>query len=269
MNVRETLKELGVKTVKGQNFLVSETAVKALVEAGEVDDGTVLEIGAGTGSITRSLAERAEKVYAVERDTTLADYLASELPTNVEVVNEDFLEYRIPEDIDRCVSNIPFQISSEVIEKLGERQVQSALILQKDLVDKAVAEPGSSDYGLFTVKVNYYFIPVRLREITSSSYYPEPEVDTSMIKLYPNMERHGVKDEGWFFEVANALFTHKRKKVRNAFVDARHIFGIKKQDARDMRDELPHSEERVNQLEVIHFREVAEFLERELDVEEN
>ncbi|MFQ3275377.1 MAG: 16S rRNA (adenine1518-N6/adenine1519-N6)-dimethyltransferase, partial [Candidatus Nanohaloarchaea archaeon] len=236
METVKTLRKLGIKPVKGQNFLTSEVIVEALVEAGEVEEKEVLEIGAGTGAITQKLSRKAEKVYAVENNSVLAKHLKEEFEdSNVEVVQEDILEYEIP-DIDRCVSNIPFHLSSEIIEKLGEEQIQSALIVQDDLADRIVAEPGESDYGRFTVLANYYFIPVKLRTVPSSSFEPEPEVQTAIVKLYPNEERHGVEDEEFFFKIVRALFTHKRKKVRNAFVDARHILEISKDEAKEIRD---------------------------------
>ncbi|MFB6213854.1 MAG: 16S rRNA (adenine(1518)-N(6)/adenine(1519)-N(6))-dimethyltransferase RsmA [Candidatus Nanohaloarchaea archaeon] len=263
--IEQTLKELGIKPVKGQNFLDSEPVVEALVEAGETEDEIVLEIGAGTGLITASLEEKAEKVYALETDTKLSRHLEERFPGGkVEVMNHDFLDYDIPGDVTRCVSNLPFQISSDAVRKLGEEQVQSALIVQDELADKMVAEPSTGKYGFFTVMVNYFFIPVKLRTVSRENYHPQPEVDTAIVKLYPNRERHGVKDEEWFFRVAKALFTHDRKKARNAFVDARHILEIEKSRAKELRDEIPHSEKRVVNLEVIEIAEIAEFLSREL-----
>lgn len=265
METRKTLRKLGIKPVKGQNFLTSEVTVEALVEAGEVENKKVLEIGAGTGAITGKLAEKAEKVYAVENNSVLAKHLKEEFEdSNVEVVEQDILEFDFDQEIDRCVSNIPFHLSSEIIEKLGQKQIQSALIIQDDLADRVVAEPGESEYGRFTVLANYYFIPVKLRTVPGSSFEPSPDVETAIVKLYPNEERHGVEDEDFFFKIVRALFTHKRKKVRNAFVDARHILEIEKDDAKEIRDDLPHSEKRVNQLEIIELKEIAEFLTESL-----
>jgi 16S rRNA (adenine1518-N6/adenine1519-N6)-dimethyltransferase len=265
MNVEETLRELGVKPVKGQHFLNSEFIVEALVEAGEIeDDQSVLEIGPGTGVITDKLLEKAEKVYAVENDTVLSEHLEDRFQdSNIEIVNQDFMEYEMQE-VDRCVANLPFQISSDAIEKLGEHQVQSALIVQKELAEKLVADPGDSDFGPTTVMANYYFLPVKLRDVSSRYYTPEPEVETSIVKLYPNRERHGVEDEEFFFHVSKALFTHSKKKVRNAFVDARHIFEIEKNRAKELRDELPHSEKRVFQLDIRDIADIAEFLDSKL-----
>jgi 16S rRNA (adenine1518-N6/adenine1519-N6)-dimethyltransferase len=246
-----------VKPGKGQNFLVDFNVVKAIVEAGEVDDCSVLEIGPGTGAITSELVDRASSVRVVERDSRLASFLREEF-SEVEVDKGDFLEAEIDEE--RCVSNLPFEITSEAIEKLGEAQVQSAVIVQKELAEKAVAEPGDSRYGPFTVLCQYYFVPVKLRDISSSSFYPSPDVEGAILKLYPNSDRHGVEDEENFFTVSRALFTHKRKKVRNAFVDARHILDFEKDHAKEIRDDLPHSEKRVVDLEIRELAEIAEYL---------
>jgi 16S rRNA (adenine1518-N6/adenine1519-N6)-dimethyltransferase len=260
-DIEKKLRKLGVKPVEGQNFLNSEPIIQALVEAGEIEENhSVLEIGPGTGNITEHLVEKADNVYGVEKDTTLAEHLKDKYADEkVEIVNEDFLNYELPE-IDRCVSNIPFQISSEIIEILGKNQIQSSLIVQKALAEKAVAEPGESSYGPFTVMANYYFIPVKLRDVSKRRYFPQPEVETSILKLYPNKERHGVKNEDEFFDVTKALFTHKRKKVRNAFVDARHIIDIEKDEAKQIRDDIPHSDIRVVNLDVKKIVDIAEYL---------
>lgn len=261
MDVQKTLRKLGVQPVKGQNFLVSDNIIEALVKAGETEEKYVLEIGAGTGSITEKLLQTSEKVTALETDTVLANHLEKQFEdSNVEIVNEDFLEYEIPEDIERCVSNLPFQITSEAVEKLGREQIQSSLILQKEIAEKIIAEPGDSNYNEFSVKTNYYFVPVKLRDVSSRNYHPAPEVNTSIVKLYPNRDRWAVEDEEFFFKIVKALFTHKRKKTRNAFVDARHILRYEKDDAKEIRDELPHSEERVINLEIVQLKEIAEFL---------
>lgn len=267
MNTRKTLRKLGVKPVKGQNFLTSELIVEALVEAGETEDRDVLEIGAGTGAITTKLCEKASKVYAVENNTVLSNHLQEEFNnSNVEVIEEDILELEIPE-VERCVANIPFHLSSEILEMLGEKQIQSALIIQEDLADRVVAEPGESDYGRFTLLANYYFIPVKLRTVPSSSFEPEPDVQAAIVKLYPNKDRHGVENEKLFFKIVRALFTHKRKKVRNAFVDARNILEITKEQAKQVRDNLPNSEKRVIELEIIQLKEILEFLESDETLE--
>lgn len=261
MQIEEKLREIGINPGKGQNFIENESIARALVEAGEVDGEKTLEIGPGTGVITRQLLEKTSDLVVVERNGNLARYLREEFP-RIEVQKKDFLEMDLKDKgFERCVSNIPFQYSSEIVEKLGREQIQSALIVQDELADKWVAEPGDKNYGFATIKTQYFFLPVKLTTISSSNFFPEPEVDAAIIKLYPGRKRHGIEDEEDFFRLAKALFTHKRKKLRNAFVDVRHILGYEKDDAKDIRDELPHSEKRVNQLDIKQIVDVQKHLE--------
>jgi 16S rRNA (adenine1518-N6/adenine1519-N6)-dimethyltransferase len=261
MEIEEELRKIGVNPGKGQNFLRKSSTAEALVEAGEVENHKTLEIGPGTGKITEKLSEKTDALIVVERNRNLANYIQENFP-DAEVLTEDFLEVDLEElGVERCVSNIPFEISSDILEKLGKAQIQSALIVQDELADKVVAEPGDKNYGFFSVKTQYYFVPVKLRTLSSRSFYPEPEVDAAIIKLYPNKERHPIEDEEAFFDLVKALFTHKRKKLRNAFVDARHMLGYEKEEAKNIRDELSHSEERVINLGIKELAEAAEFLE--------
>jgi 16S rRNA (adenine1518-N6/adenine1519-N6)-dimethyltransferase len=267
----EEIAEIGLQPVKGQNFLINEQIITALVEAGEVENEDIIEIGAGTGNITEQLLEnRGEKgtVTAVEKDTVLYEHLQEKFNEEVRnndlaLINEDILEVDLS-DYTRCVGNLPFQITNDILEKLGQAQIQSSLIVQDALADKITADPGETEYGAYTVKVQYYFIPVKLQTVTKRNYHPEPEVDTAIVKLYPNKDRHSVEDEDWFFTVVNALFTNKMKKARNAVVDSRHILEEDKDDLKEIRDELPHSETRVVRLNIKQLKEISEALKNQL-----
>ena len=263
MEIQEKLQEIGVNPGKGQNFLNSPHIAEALVTAGEIDGKKTLEIGPGTGTITEKLTEKTDDLLLIERNGNLANHIRKEFP-NTEVLKQDFLEIDLEEHgVERCVSNIPFEISSDILEKLGEAQIQSALIVQDELADKVVAEPSDKNYGIATIRAQYYFVPVKLRTIDSRNFYPEPEVDAAILKLYPNKDRHPIEDEEAFFKLTKALFTHKRKKLRNSFVDTRHILDYEKDEAKEIRDDLPHSEKRVINLGIKELAEVAEFLEKE------
>ncbi len=242
-----------------QHFLQSDPIVEALVEAGEVGEKRVLEIGAGTGNITELLVEKAESVVAVEADTALASGLERRFSRqNLEVKNSVFPDVSVP-DFDGCVSNPPFALTREVLEFLGKRQTMSALVLQEEMADRLVADPGQNRYGHLTAKTLLDFVPVKLRTVPSSAFDPEPGVDAAIVKLYPNRERFDIHDRNDFLELSKALFTHDRKKVRNAFVDARHMLDLSKNEARDIRDQLPHSDSRVKGLAVSEIAEIAEW----------
>lgn len=266
IDIEEQLENAGIKPEKhrSQHFLSSTNYISALVESGEIEKSHyVMEIGPGTGTITRKILEKEpEKIIAIEKDSNLAKYLEKEIDEEtLEIRNEDILQYEIPEEVERCISNVPFQISSEILEKLGKAQIQSSLILQKELAERITKDPGNKEYSHLSLMTQYYFLPVKLQDIPSTAYYPSPDVDTSIVKLYPNKQRHQVENEEIFFHISKALFTHKMKKTRNAFVDARNILGITKSKAKKVRDEIPYSEERVINLEIKQINEIVNHLE--------
>ncbi|MFP4038465.1 MAG: rRNA adenine N-6-methyltransferase family protein [Candidatus Nanohaloarchaea archaeon] len=259
--IEKELRRLGLDPGKGQNFLTHQPTIEALAEAGEIE-GSVLEIGGGLGSITSHLLEKTSDLTVIENEALLADHLREKFP-EADVVEGDVLQQDLS-GFDRCVSNIPFQLSSEIIVKLGENQVQSALIVQEALADKIVADPGEKKHGFFTVKAQYYFLPVKLRPVDSSMFYPEPEVDAAIIKLYPGKHRHEIEDEEEFFSVVKALHTHGKKKLRNAFVDARNMLGTDKDEAKALRDDLPHRDKRVRELGIQELKQVFEFYQENI-----
>ncbi|MFB6265968.1 MAG: 16S rRNA (adenine(1518)-N(6)/adenine(1519)-N(6))-dimethyltransferase RsmA, partial [Candidatus Nanohaloarchaea archaeon] len=231
---------------RDQHFLDDDSVVKTMVGEAEIsEEDVVLEIGAGVGTITKQLVEEAGRVLAYENDPELVRVLEEELGghENLEVREEDFSSAEVP-GFDRCVSNIPFHLSTDVVQFLGERKALSVLLVQREFAERLVAEPGEDVYSRVTAVTNFSFLPVYLEDVSRSSFYPETDVDASIVKLFPRGEEFDV-DQVFFRDVVDALFVHRKKKTRNAFYDSRHFFDLSKEEAKDLRDELPHSEKRV------------------------
>lgn len=253
---------------RSQYFLHNDLIIDRMIEEAELsEDDTVLEIGAGIGTITKQLAEHAGTVLAFENDAALIEALEQEVQEyeNVEIHDRDVLHSHVPE-FDKCVSNIPFHLSSEIVEFLGERQKPSVLLVQEAFADRLVAEPGSSEYGQITVRARYYMIPVFVEQVLDINFTPSPETNAAIVKLFPRKDRFDVENEPFFFHTANALFTHKKKKTRNAFYDSRHMFDLKKETARELQDWIPHSEKRVFELDVAEVVDIANALDDRLNV---
>lgn len=262
MNVKSVLDSYGLKpnTNWDQHFLQEEAILEQEVEAAEITaEDTVLQIGAGPGALTEKLLEKAQKVIAVEKDRRLAEVVRKELgdDDNLQVIADDYRQADIPE-FDKCVSNIPYSLSSEITEFLGRKRKLSVISYQLEFANKITAQPGASNYSKTTVTTNYYFIPVFLREIPKASFYPRPEVDSALVKLYPRKDQFGIEDEQLFFQVTKALFLHQRKKVRNSFYDSRHLFDLGKERAKELRDQLPHCQERVVNLDLRKIADIAQ-----------
>lgn len=254
---------------RGQHFLHNELIIERMVAEADISrDDTVIDIGAGIGNITRKLAEKAENVIAVENDETLLPALQDQIKEfdNVEIVSKDILHGAVPE-FDKCVSNIPFHLSSEIIEMLGEQQKLSVLLVQDAFAKRLIAKPGTDDYSRITIRANFDFTPVYLETVYDINFIPPPQTDAALLKLFPNKGKYDVDDEPFFFHTILALFTHKGKKLRNAFYDSRHMFDLDKDIARELQDQIPHSEDRVYTLNIQQLVEVAEAIQKLVEEE--
>ena len=207
-----------MKKSLGQNFLVDKNVAEREVEfAGVTKNDVVLEIGPGTGILTKLLAERAKKVIAIEIDKNLANTLNP--PDNVQLICDDALnvDFDSLPKFNKIVSNLPFQISSPITFKFLEYDFDLAvLIYQKEFADRMVAIPGSKDYSRLSVGVYYKTKCELLETIPKSSFKPQPKVDSCIIRLIPRTSTpFSVIDERFFLDLVKNLFNHRRKKIRN------------------------------------------------------
>ena len=203
----------------GQNFLIDHHVVEREVAYAQITkDDVVLEIGPGKGILTTELAEKARKVIAIEIDKQLVEHLHKVVPRNVELIHADALkiDFTTLPTFNKIVSNLPFQISSPITFKFLENRFGMAvLIYQKEFADRMVAKPGTKDYSRLSVST-YYRAKCELLEIVSKTlFYPQPKVDSCMIRLIPrSFPPFSVVNESFFFDLTNKLFNHRRKKIK-------------------------------------------------------
>ena len=218
----------------GQNFLSDDTVLAGIADAAGIPEhAAVLEVGPGLGSLTRHLAERAERVTAVELDKDLIPVLRKEFADcpNVEIVQGDILEFSPDEyfsDGDYYVAaNIPYYITSAVIRHLLEgkaRPKRLALTVQKEVAERICAAPGK--LSLLALSVQVYGKADMPMVIPAAAFYPEPNVDSAVVRieLYdePLIPQERMDD---FFVLAKAGFGQKRKTLRNSLSSNLHISG--------------------------------------------
>jgi 16S rRNA (adenine1518-N6/adenine1519-N6)-dimethyltransferase len=204
----------------GQHFLVDQQAVRDVVEALDVHDGDqVLEIGPGQGVLTQALVHAGARVVAVELDAELIPGLR-QLP--IEVVQADILKvdpgHVFESGAYKVAGNIPYYISSLILRHLLEAQPKPELVvlmLQKELAERVVAEPG--EMSLLSVSVQLYGRPQIVREVPARAFRPRPKVDSAVLRIevYPG-PAVPLPDPNQFFAVARAGFSERRKQVHNA-----------------------------------------------------
>lgn len=217
----------------GQNFLVDAGAASRIVSAlGDLTGRTVVEIGPGRGAITAALAARAGHVFAVELDRELAARLRDTYSVDrVTVVERDVLEYDFASAAPqiavargsssrlRVVGNLPYYITSSILLKLAASHAVldlAVLMVQREVADRVVAEPGSRDYGLLSVTVQMYGPAERLFTLPPSAFSPPPEVHSTVFRwrFAPRFAELGVEETA-FLGFVRAAFAQKRKTLVN------------------------------------------------------
>lgn len=218
----------------GQNFLVSERAFRAIVDATvRSDDDWIVEIGSGLGTLTARLAERVPegKVIALERDPDMITVLRAELAgvDNVEIEAVDALRYDLKmasrwrggDPIAVC-GNLPYHIAAPLLFRILEARsvVRCAVVMvQKEMADRIVAAPGGKDYGALGVMIRTYADVSTVAKVGAGSFVPPPKIDSTVIKLTPLPDakpRVEIDDEAHYSAVVHAAFGQRRKTLRNA-----------------------------------------------------
>jgi 16S rRNA (adenine1518-N6/adenine1519-N6)-dimethyltransferase len=208
----------------GQNFLVDPHYIARIVAAVAPQPGdNLIEIGPGLAALTRSLIERAGHLTAIEIDRDLAARLAAEFPADrLTLVVADALAFNFAaqgEDL-RIVGNLPYNISSPLLFHLAayaDRLRDLHVMLQKEVVARMTAAPGTPDYGRLTVMLQATFAVTRLFVVPAGAFRPAPNVESAVARLVPLREaRPAIVDENLFARVVAAAFGQRRKTLRNA-----------------------------------------------------
>jgi 16S rRNA (adenine1518-N6/adenine1519-N6)-dimethyltransferase len=208
----------------GQNFLVDPHYVARIVDAVAPAPGdNLVEIGPGLAALTRSLVERAGHLTAIEIDRDLAARLAADFPEDrLTLVVADALQF----DVStlghglRIVGNLPYNISSPLLFHLAahaDRLRDLHVMLQKEVVARMTAVPGTSDYGRLSVMLQATFAIRRLFTVPPGAFRPVPKVESAVARLVPLGERKpAIVDGALFARVVAAAFGQRRKTLRNA-----------------------------------------------------
>jgi 16S rRNA (adenine1518-N6/adenine1519-N6)-dimethyltransferase len=221
----------------GQNFLIDGNIVSKIVDSAELDgNDVVLEIGAGIGTLTSSLAERVGKVIVIEIDHNLQPILAETLADcdNVEIIIGNALKADFDQIIGertagqygsgakpyKVVANLPYYITTPLIMHALENHFNMSMaifMIQKEVAERITAEPGGKEYGALTVGVNYYSDPQLVLRVPNKVFMPQPEVESALIRLKTRDKPPAhVEDERLFFKVVKAAFGQRRKTLLNA-----------------------------------------------------
>ncbi len=229
--IRAWLDEYGVRPSKGwgQNFLTDRrVALRALESASLQPDDGVLEVGPGLGALTFLMAERVRRVIAVEVDARLVAILQTLIEehalSNITLIQASVLSQSVEqllrgEERAKVVANIPYSITSPLIEhllKAKERIPLMVLMVQKEVAERLTAKASSPAYGSLSVFVQYHTQAEYLGRVPATAFYPQPEVDSALVRLTPVPDRLPAFEQKWLFRLVRAGFGKRRKTLRNA-----------------------------------------------------
>ena len=213
----------------GENYLIDGNVKNKIMGSAGIDkDDIILEIGPGFGALTVDLASTGAKVFAVEKDRKACEILKEIVNgdlKDLKIFNGDILEFSIEDKISpakrlKVFGNLPYYITTPILEYLisNRRFITLMLIVvQKEVADRVLAVAGSEDYGSLSCFIQYHCKVSYLHTIKRTSFYPVPEVDSSLLKLEVlNKPSVKVGDERLLFKIIRGAFNQRRKTILNS-----------------------------------------------------
>ena len=212
----------------GQNFLQDINVLTNIVKSANIKEKSlVIEVGPGSGNLTREIAKVANQVLCYEIDERLEVILDKSLIDyhNVDIIFDDFLKRDIKKDIEKyeydnlyLVANLPYYITTPIIEKVIDSNLpfkQLTIMIQKEVGERFNAKPGTKEYNSLTVYLNYYFNLKKEFIVSRNCFIPKPNVDSIVISLIKKDNLLELKNKEHFNKLLRDSFKFKRKTLKN------------------------------------------------------
>lgn len=276
---KSIMKKYGIRANKnlGQNFIINNEVVEKIVSGSEISqEDMIIEIGPGLGTLTKYLLEKAGKVLCIELDTRMIKILKDRFSNceNFEVINQDVLKVNLNEIIKenkkdgkiksvKVVANLPYYITTPIIMKLLEDKLDIesiTVMIQKEVADRLIEIPGGKNTGAITYTVYYYCESEKIMEVPNSSFIPEPEVTSEVIKM--NLRDKTVvelENPKVMFMIIKSAFMQRRKTLLNALTNTK-VF-INKQEGIEVLKKLNLNENvRAETLSIYDFANITKLI---------
>jgi len=212
----------------GQNFLIDQNIIDKIIDIVEVKDKSVLEIGPGTGNLTKNiLKKKPKRLLVVEKDNDLVKFLYKNFDNQIKIINDDILkidENNLDTNILTVFGNLPYNISTEILCKwilnIKDKHFwfdQLVLMFQKEVADRIIAKFNTKNYGRLSILSNWKLEIEKICDIKPSSFYPKPKIDSSVLLLKPKLNFFPLNDPKNLEKLTRVFFMHRRKMLKKPY----------------------------------------------------
>ena len=210
----------------GQNFLIDKNIIKKISDVYPIkENNEILEIGPGTGNLTEFLIKKKpRKIFLIEKDKNLFLELKKKY-NNIEIFNNDILRLPLRKIINEktiIFGNLPYNISSQILIKfiLNKEKLPFRILIfmfQKELADRILAQPDTSNYGRLTILTNWKFTVKKLFDISPNSFYPKPKIQSTLLIFEKKKNFQLFKNPDSLGKVTKIFFNQRRKKIKKQY----------------------------------------------------
>ncbi len=209
----------------GQNFLVDKTILRKIVDLGEIkSNDTVLEVGPGTGNLTeRILKKNPKKLIVVEKDNNLAIFLKKKFNNDVEIINDDILNYNQKIYYYKKIiifGNLPYNVSTKIltswikVNDLNNFCKRFILMFQKEVADRIIADCNTKNYGRLSIISSWKFEVEKIIDINPSCFFPVPKIKSTLLIFKPKKKFFKINNPKNLEHITNIFFNQRRKMIR-------------------------------------------------------
>jgi 16S rRNA (adenine1518-N6/adenine1519-N6)-dimethyltransferase len=212
----------------GQNFLIDQDIIDKITNIIEIKDKSILEIGPGTGNLTKNiLKKKPKKLIVIEKDNDLAKSLKKNLDDGVKIINDDVLkinENNLDVDILTVFGNLPYNISTEIlcnwILNIKNKNFwfdNLVLMFQKEVADRIIAKCNTKNYGRLSILSNWKLKIEKICDVQPSSFFPKPKIESSVLLLKPKLDFFPLTNPKNLEKLTRTFFMHRRKMLKKSY----------------------------------------------------
>ena len=212
----------------GQNFLIDKNIIEKIIDSVEIKGKSILEIGPGTGNLTKNILEKKpKKLIVIEKDSELAELLNEDFGNKIKIINDDVLkvdENNLDRNVLTVFGNLPYNISTEILcswilnIKNNNFWFNSLILMfQKEVADRIIADFNTKNYGRLSILANWKLKIEKICNVKSSSFFPKPKVESTVLLFKPKLDFYPLKNPKYLEKITRIFFMHRRKMLKKPF----------------------------------------------------